>query len=455
VKPQVLVVGAGPAGLVAAITLGRYGIPTLLVEKRTTISTLSRATVISTRSMEIFRSWGLEEAVRAGAADVEPCGWVTTALASGTGTVIRLGYPTAAEAAAISPTRPAWAPQDHLEPLLLALVREAESIEVRFGWELVELEQRDDGVVATLLDESGGTERVHAQYLIGADGAHSTVRARLGISMAGPDTLAEFQMVQFDAALAPAVGDHRYGLNVITNPESRGVLVARGRRDRWGFAREWREGQERLDECSEQRLVDLIRTAVGGASPTPRIERVSTFRFAAQLADRHRDGRCFIVGDAAHRMTPRGGTGMNTAVHDGHDLGWKLAWVIRGWSGSELLDTHEAERRPVAEHNVARSADPNGAENGAADALAWDLGERLHHHWLARNGQAVSTLDLLTDGLTLLVSPEAPARHVAPGNFGTSAPVETHVLDHATSRSLGLEPGDVLPLRPDGRRWVG
>ena len=95
-KPQVLVAGAGPAGLVAAITLSRYAIPTLLVEKRSELSTLSRATVISTRNMEILRSWGLEDAVRAGAADVEPCGWVTPTLASGEGSVIKLGYPTTA-----------------------------------------------------------------------------------------------------------------------------------------------------------------------------------------------------------------------------------------------------------------------------------------------------------------------------------------------------------------------
>src|SRR5512135_2934623 len=118
-RPDVLIVGAGPAGLVTGITLARYGVNTLVVEKRTQLSTLSRATVISTRCMEIFRSWSLEDAVRAGAADVEPCGWVTSTLASGEGRVIQLGYPTAAAAAAISPSRPAWAPQDHLEPLLL------------------------------------------------------------------------------------------------------------------------------------------------------------------------------------------------------------------------------------------------------------------------------------------------------------------------------------------------
>jgi putative polyketide hydroxylase len=119
-EPEVLVAGAGPAGLVAGITLAGYGIGVLLVEKRAEISTLSRALVISTRNMEILRSWGLEEEVRAGAADVETSGWMTPTLASDAGTVIPLGYPTAAEAARISPSGPAWAPQDHLEPVLLA-----------------------------------------------------------------------------------------------------------------------------------------------------------------------------------------------------------------------------------------------------------------------------------------------------------------------------------------------
>lgn len=451
---EILVVGAGPAGLVAAIALSRYGVQTLLVEKRTALSTLSRATVISTRCMEIFRSWGLEAAIGAGAAEVETCGWVTPTLASGQGVVIEVGYPSDTDWAETSPTRPAWAPQDHLEPLLLQLLEEAETCEIRLGHEVVQLEQSDAGVVASIRDHaSGRIEMVSSKYLIGADGAHSGARNAIGVQMEGSDALAEYQMVQFNAPLSEAQGQHRYGLNIITHPDAPGVLVARGRGDRWGYAREWRPGQERLDECSEQRLLELIITATGVPDLEPSIERVSTFRFAAQLAEQFRRERCFLVGDAAHRMTPRGGTGMNTAIQDGYDIAWKLAWVLRGWCNQELLDTYESERRPVAAHNVARSADPNGAQNGAADALTWDLNGRLAHRWLEHDGKTSSTLDLLSDGLTLLRSTEATA-DTSPSAITTSAPIVTHTLDSTAFRGLGLRPSETLLLRPDGRPWA-
>jgi 2-polyprenyl-6-methoxyphenol hydroxylase-like FAD-dependent oxidoreductase len=404
--------------------------------------------------MEIFRSWDLEDAIGAGAADVETCGWVTPTLASGQGVTIDVGYPSDTDWAATSPTRPAWAPQDHLEPLLFQLLEQAETCEVRLGRELVGLELDAAGVVASIRDHaSGETEKVQGRYLIGADGAHSSVRKAIGVHMDGPDALAEYQMVQFNAPLSEAQGQHRYGLNIITHPDAPGVLVARGRGERWGYAREWRPGQERLDECSEQRLLELITTATGLSDLKPSIERVSTFRFAAQLAEQFRKGCCFLVGDAAHRMTPRGGTGMNTAIQDGYDIAWKLAWVLQGWCDEELLHSYESERRPVAAHNVARSADPNGAQNGAADALTWDLNGRLPHHWLEHNGKTISTLDLLSDGLTLLASAQATVDNSHPA-IPTPAPTVTHTLDDTTARTLGLQPGDTLLLRPDGRTWA-
>ena len=188
---------------------------------------------------------GLESAVRAGAADFEPCGWMTRTLNAGVGTVIRLGYPTTAKAAQVSPTRPAWAAQDHVEPLLLALLHDLPTAEVRFGAELVGLEQNETHAVASVVDQgSGRIEHVQTSFVIGADGAHSAVRAALAIAMSGRDDLAEFQSVQFRAPLTDVVAEHRFGLNLIRHRDAAGVLAPRGRGDRWMYAREWHPVQD-------------------------------------------------------------------------------------------------------------------------------------------------------------------------------------------------------------------
>ena len=173
--------------------------------------------------------------------------------------------------------------------------------------------------------------------------------ARYGSSWesAWPGALAEYHRVEFCAPLAAIAAGRRYGLTVITHPEAAGVLAPRGRGDRWGLTREWAPGQPRLNEQSAEQLTCLIATAAGVPGLRPRIERLAAFSFAAQIAGRYRERRGFLVGDAAHRMTPRGGTGMNTAIQDAYDLAWELAWVLKGWAGPGLLDSYQAERRPV------------------------------------------------------------------------------------------------------------
>lgn len=455
---QVLVIGAGPAGLVASITLARYGVRVMLVERRAEVANLSRALVISTRGMEILRSWGLEEEIRAGAADVEPRGWVTRALAAGEGREIPLGYPTSTEAALVSPTRPAWTPQDHLEPRLLAYLHDFSSIEVRFGCELVALEQGRDGVRARVKDrQSEQCAVIESLFVIGADGAHSTVREQVGIRMDGSDALGDYERVEFRAPLARIAGERRYGLTIITHPEATGVLAPRGPNDRWGLSRESRPGQTRLVDATEEQLVQLITTAVGVPDLQPRIERSNSFSFAAQLAEQYRDRRVFLVGDAAHRMTPRGGTGMNTGIQDAHDLGWKIGWVLRGWAEADLLDSYERERRPVGLHNVSRSADSDGAQRDAVDALPWDLNGRVAHHWVRRGSANVSTLDLLGHGFTVLADPAEPGWIAAMENLHTRAPATTHLVDQPVADFLRIPPGGALLLRPDGRqarRWT-
>ena len=456
---RVLVAGAGPGGLVAAITLARYGIDVLLIDKRGTPSGLSRALTISTRGMELMRRFGLEEAVRSGAADVKIRAWVTPDLASGDGTAIPLGYPSDAEAALASPARPAWVAQDHHEPIMFEHLRGSPSASIRLGCQLFGVTQDDSGVRAIVADAgTGDVESIRASYLIAADGAHSTVRHQLGISMIGPDDLADFERVEFMAPLWRLAGENRYGLYVITRPDAAGVLAPRGLGDRWFLARETPVGTRGLVGLGPGGLTSLIQRASGSSVLRPQIERVSTWTFAAQMAERYAEGRCFLVGDAAHRATPRGGTGMNTAIQDSFDLGWKLAWVLRGWAGPELLATYERERRPVAARQVQRSSEPTGARRETAEALPWDLGGRLPHHWIPAGDQQLSTVDLIGDGLTLLAGPSDPRWTRFADTVPPNPPIDVHVLDAGTAAALDLPPAGALLARPDGRelqRWTG
>ena len=149
---------------------------------------------------------------------------------------------------------------------------------------------------------------------------------------------------------------------------------------------------------------------------------------------------------------------MNTAIQDSFDLGWKLAWVLRGWASPGLLATYERERRPVAAHNVQRSSEPGGARQETGQALAWDLGGRLPHHWLASGKGRTSTIDLMGDGLTLLSGPSDPRWARFAESMPSTVPVDVHVVDAGTADALRLPAAGALLARPDGRelrRWPG
>ncbi len=188
------------------------------------------------------------------------------------------------------------------------------------------------------------------------------------------------------------------------------------------------------------------------------LELRSTFTFAAQVAERYRAGETFLIGDAAHRMTPRGGTGMNTGIQDAFDLGWKLAWVLKGWAPPELLDTYEHERRPIALHNVGRAASPGGAARASDEALPWDLNGRITHRWVNHADQRVSTLDLLGDGLTMFTAIADARWSEVAAQTDFSAPVRVVALPSETTAALDLTPAGAVLVRPDGHevaRWAG
>ena len=241
-------------------------------------------------------------------------------------------------------------PQNELETLLLAEMGRRGG-EVRFGTELVGLSQDQFGVTVTLQPAATDSPiQITARYLVGADGGRSAVRSLLGIGVEELGSEGDHLSALFRADLSAVMPAVPYVLAVTVAPGADGLFATTGQRDRWIFDMEWHpEAGETLADWPVERMTERIRRAAGLRDLQLEITGLFPWSFGASIARRQQSGRVLLVGDAAHRTTPRGATGMNTGIADGHNVGWKLAWVVRGWAASvaaRLLRARAGTGRP-------------------------------------------------------------------------------------------------------------
>src|SRR4051812_16266816 len=478
-RVQVLVVGAGLGGLTASLFLAREGVEVLTVERHPGTSVHPRAAGQSWRTMELFHWAGIDREVLAASPRAGLRITVATSLA---GHVLHRIVEDGSEFdVSASTTLPAGsAGQDVVEPILLAHAEKA-GARVRFRTELVELTQDDDGVTATLRHRDSGEETVvRADYVVAADGGRSGIRARLGIGTTGMDALSHCLGVVFDADLGDRVQPGVTDLFYLQHPDFTAGLVNTDVPNRYVFAPDYFPDRgESPADFGHDRLVSMIRAATDLPELAPEIVWTGSWEIAARLADRFRSGRVFLAGDAAKVTPPTGGQGGNTAVGDGADIAWKLAAVLRGEAGPALLDTYEAERRPIARmiidtslHNMKQRMHPDldvsgitGPEDMLNAVLGFryrstavlseepDDGERVEdiHAPTGRPGfrapGLASTVDLLGHSWVLLCAGDDSTWAQAASDAG----VDCHVIDDDvfTSR-YGLSAGGASLVRPDG-----
>ncbi|GAB3616411.1 FAD-dependent oxidoreductase [Okibacterium endophyticum] len=406
---DVVVIGAGLVGLAATAFLSQQGLRVVTLERHRSTSTHPKARLVTVRSMELYRSLGIEEEVRA-AGEANSGFSVVDTLAGDLETWIA---PPEDEVAAVglSPTMPYSCDQHRLEPILLRRAI-ALGATVRFGVSAALQHVDDEGVVVEL-DASGETSEVRARYLVAADGSRSGVREQLGIRLHGEPVEGESVSAVFRADLDPALRGRE--INAVMCRTAGAFLFARGNReDRgWQVGTYLRPGWADLDdEGLKLKLVDVIREATGLADLNPVIEDVATWSTGAYVADRLRSGPVFLVGDAAHIMPPYGGFGGNTGVQDAHNLAWRITARCRGAAPENILDGYERERLPLIELTVAQALLRSRKKPGQAPPADEIDAQRLVLGFRYPLGGGASPHDLVEDPAEPSGGPGTRAPHV-------------------------------------------
>lgn len=479
IEVPVLVVGGSLVGMSSAMLLGHYGVRSMVVEHHRGTAIHPRAAQISQRTMEIFRTVGVEQIVRRKSADQFVQDGAIMAVDTLAGKEIAYYIANLNEGIRdLSPCERVFISQSLLEPLLKQRAEEL-GAELRFATELTSFEQDSTGVTAQIRHrDSGETATVRARYMIAADGAHSRVRERLRIRMLGHGVFSNSITIYFRANVGPLLRGRNLSVIYVINPVLRGffrieIPFTSGFLAITAVGDPEHPNTDVSAGLTEQRCLELLHAALGVDDLPITIEDVMYWQSAADTAERFREGNIFLAGDSAHVMPPHGGFGGNTGVQDAQNLAWKLTWVLNGKASPELLDTYERERRPVGEFTVEQAYSryvtrtaPYLASKGfqpVAHDMNVELGYcyegQLHEHpneskarpgtraphlWLSEN---CSTLDLFGRDYVLLAGPD--------WNSTTNLPVHRFTKEEFLS-AYGITSKEAVLVRPDGFvEWRG
>jgi len=477
--------------------LAQHGIPSLAIERLHRGSHLPRAAHFHMRTLEMFRSAGIEDEVRAQSlVEFEPEGSIVL-MDTLAGKVLAEFVPSLnAGVDAFSPCRRLFVTQPGLEPILR---RRAETTGARVlnGHEVVGFTQDAGGVTTTINNvETGEQQTIRSKYFVGADGAHSKVRELAGIEFDGRGVFSNSLTIYFKAPLTPLLVGKNFSVIYVKNDHLSGFFRL-DKDQQSGFLAINTVGDTSRPEAAnpasdvrEETLVAHLRRAAGVDDLPVTITGVARWRATADVARRFRDGRVFLAGDAAHLMPPNGGYGGNTGIHDGHNLAWKLALVLKGIAGPALLDTYEAERKPAATFTVeqaytryvTRTAPYLGKKDFQPLADDFDIeigylygadvvhehpsrshgrpGSRAPHLWIAKDGKRISTLDLFRGSFVLLTGSEVRAWMDASPKAAARFPglqLDAHrIVEPEFPNAYGISPSGATLVRPDGfvaARW--
>lgn len=446
---EVLIAGGGPFGLMLANELGRRGVTAALVDAKPSTAFNPQANATQARTMEYYRRLGFADEVRGlGLPDDFPTD-IAYFTRFATHELARFRLPSAREArervkrlsgswsAAELPHRVS---QKYVEQVLRRHAEALPGISVNYGWRLIDFVEGAESVGAHIARAEGEeTRHVMARYLVGADGARSYVRRRLGIGWTGETGVVRdffggrMHAIYLSAPQFYEVAPHRPAwMNVTFNRDRRAFMAAVDGRGEFAFHTQLRDDEDEK-RISDADALAMFRSAVGANIDARILSRDTWTAGHALVAESFQRGRIFLGGDAAHLFTPAGGLGYNTAVEDAVNLGWKLAAAIKGLGGPLLLDSYQLERRPVAVRNTghARSFAESLGRLVPEPALEDEgpLGEQLRREageYLERHGRAEFDIPGITfgtryTGSPIVVSDGAQAPPDAPNSYQPSA----------------------------------